>query len=57
LDGSAAGLPEMELDRGGTKYLASGVQKSATLIEGFSTKDSAPDQRKMGLLLEGKILL
>jgi hypothetical protein len=54
LDGKKHGLPEKDLDRNGTKYLASGVQKSATLIEGFKKADSDPNQRRMGLLLEAK---
>lgn len=56
MDGVAHNLPEKPLDRGQTKYLASGVQKSATLIEGFKQRDgsSDPKQRRMGLMLETK---
>ncbi|KAI6212992.1 hypothetical protein M3Y94_00095900 [Aphelenchoides besseyi] len=35
-------------------YLASGVQKSAMLIEGFKNPNSAPDQRVVALMLEAK---
>ncbi|KAI6237649.1 hypothetical protein M3Y95_00287600 [Aphelenchoides besseyi] len=54
MDGQAHGLPEKNLDRGGSKYLASGVQKSAMLIEGFKNPNSAPDQRVVALMLEAK---
>lgn len=54
MDGTKHGLPELELDRGGTKYLASGVQKSAVLIEGFKNEKSDQNQRKIGLMLEAK---
>ncbi|KAI6199326.1 hypothetical protein M3Y96_00615000 [Aphelenchoides besseyi] len=54
MDGQAHGLPEKNLDRGGSKYLASGVQKSAMLIEGFKNQNSAQDQRVVALMLEAK---
>lgn len=56
LNGADHSLPEKELDRGGTKYLASGIQKSATVIEGHKPKDGSgdPKQRKIGLMLEAK---
>lgn len=53
-NGKKYGLPEMGLDRNATKYLASGVQKSACLIEGFKKEGADPDQRKVGFLLEAK---
>jgi hypothetical protein len=52
MNGAQHGLPEMELDRGGTKYLASGARKSAMLIEGHKKADSDPNQRRAGLVLE-----
>ncbi|KAI6220879.1 Piwi domain protein [Aphelenchoides fujianensis] len=54
LDGAKHGLPEKSLDRGGSKYLASGVQKSATLIEGFKKEGDLTPQRRIGFLLEAK---
>ncbi|KAI6209842.1 hypothetical protein M3Y96_00264000 [Aphelenchoides besseyi] len=54
MDGATHGLPEKNLDRGGSKYLASGVQKSAALIEGFKKSNENAEQRVIGFMLEAK---
>ncbi|KAI6237581.1 hypothetical protein M3Y95_00280500 [Aphelenchoides besseyi] len=54
MDGQAHGLPEKNLDRGGSKYLASGVQKSAMLMQGFKRENAGPNQRAVGLTVEAK---
>lgn len=39
MKGESHGLPYKGLDSGGTKYLASGIRKSALLIQGVATKE------------------
>jgi hypothetical protein len=55
LKGAEHGLPDITIDRAGTKYVSAGVRKSATLIEGHKNEASDPKQRSIALLLEGKL--